>query len=203
MRGSPANDHDCTDIWSVVGILTDLKGFLSKSFQDPCTRALSRKLAWKQKKSVRFWIPTIFGRPLSYLPETQWLSTCNLNFQLMGNLAICRWQLVSKLSRFDPDSPTTPQPQLLQPWMPCATHEKPPYNHPHLGVRCALELDLIEFNAWLQQIGNNFYFLFTFILFRFFFYFKKKIVYCLCYFCFVLFFPLHDKSLDLQFHGGN
>jgi hypothetical protein len=25
----------------------------------------------------------------------------------------------------------------------------------------------------------------------------------LCYFCFVLFFPLHDKSLDLQFHGGN
>jgi hypothetical protein len=25
----------------------------------------------------------------------------------------------------------------------------------------------------------------------------------LCYFCFVLFFPLHDKSLGFAFHGGN
>ncbi len=113
-----------------------LTGFLSKSFQDPCTRALSRKLAWKQKV-CKVLDPHYFWKT-TFLP---FWDTMTLNMQpelqLMGNLAISRWQLVSKLSRFDPKSPTTPQSQLLQPWTPCATHEQPPYYQPPWDSVCS------------------------------------------------------------------
>jgi len=148
-----------------------LTGFLSKSIQDPCTRALSRKLAWKEKvckvlDSHYFWKTTFlpFWDTMT-LQHATWTSNTWATLQ----------DLVDNLSpNYQGSIPTPQQPHNLNSsnleHLVQFMNSLPTTNH--LVVWCALELDLIEFfNAWLQRKGNIFYFLFTFILFFVLFYF--------------------------------
>lgn len=92
-----------------------LTGFLSKSFQDPCTRAFSRKLAWKQKvckvlDSHYFWKTT-------FLPFWDTM-TLNMQPELPTHGQPCNISLTTCLQTIKvrsqlPNNPTTSTPRTL------------------------------------------------------------------------------------------
>jgi hypothetical protein len=116
MRGSPANDHDCTDIWSVIGILTDLKGFLSKSFQDPCTRAPLKKTSLEAKKVCKVLDSHYFWKT-TFLPSWDTM-TLNMQPELPTHGQPCNISLTTCLQTIKvwsqlPNNPTTSTPPTL------------------------------------------------------------------------------------------